>query len=207
MFLLLLVTVISERKYELSTEEILLKNMFAVTLILILVILSSTSIWLYEQPIIQQNYDFGYKNGIKETYDPINHEAVSIHFNGTELQNFENIKSRLIVKNTDPLFLGNRTLQFISLRNSTSAPWDPYQKSMEYLCFWSGQGASGEWEAVISIYNEWGTLSDYVVEVSRFTWHSLEIIFDERVIASFPQVNNDTISPGYTTFHVKVESQ
>jgi hypothetical protein len=44
-------------------------------------------------------------------------------------------------------------LQWISMRNSSSASRDPYQKSMEYLFFWSGQGANGEWEAVISIYN------------------------------------------------------
>ena len=30
--------------------------------------------------------------------------------------------------------------------------------------FWTGQGANGEWEAVVSIYNSPGSLSDYVVE-------------------------------------------
>jgi hypothetical protein len=139
-----------------------------------------------------------------EAYNPINVGASAVQFNATELQNFENIKSRLVINNTDPGFPGNRTLQLISMRNSTSAPWDPYQKAMEYLCFWSDRGANGEWEAVVSIYNEWGSLSDYVVEVSRFTWHSLDVIFDGKVMTTFPQVFDDTTSLGYTTFHVKV---
>ena len=75
---------------------------------------------------------------------------------------------------------------------------------MEYLCFWRGQGANGEWEVVVSIYNEWGSLNDYVVEISRFSWHSIDVIFDRKVIASFPQVFDDTTSFGYATFHVKV---
>lgn len=181
-----------------------MKNQVVVTLILITVIVSSISVGIYDQTTIQANYDSGYKKGVLEAYDPINHEAMSVQFNATELQNFENIKNRLIINNSDPGFPGNRTLQLISMRNSTSAPWDPYQKSMEYLCFWSGQGANGEWEAVLSIYNEWGSLSDYVVEVSRFSWHSIDVIFDAEVVATFPQVLDDTTSLGYTTFHVNV---
>ena len=75
---------------------------------------------------------------------------------------------------------------------------------MEYLCFWSGQGANGEWEAVVSIYNSPGSLSDYVVEVSRFTWHSLEVKVDDKIMASFPQVTKDTVSLGYTSFQVTI---
>jgi hypothetical protein len=90
------------------------------------------------------------------------------------------------------------------MRNSTSAQWDPYQKSMEYLCFWSGQGANGEWEAVVSIYNSPNSLQDYVVEVSRFTWHSLEVTLNGQIQAVFPQVTQDTTSIGYTTFHIQV---
>jgi hypothetical protein len=74
---------------------------------------------------------------------------------------------------------------------------------MEFLCFWPGQGANGEWEAVISIYNVPNSTSDFVVEVARFTWHSLQVTLDGNVTASFPQVTNDTISLGYATFHVK----
>jgi len=61
-----------------------------------------------------------------------------------------------------------------------------------------------EWEAVVSIYNSPGSLSDYVVEGSRFTWHSIEVKLDDKIMASFPQVTEDTVSLGYTTFHVKI---
>lgn len=188
-----LVIVISSR-LQLSRRGVPLKNQVVATLLLITVIVSSASVWLYEQPAIQASYDSGYRNGVLEAYNPINVGASAVQFNATELQNFENIKSRLVINNTDHGFPGNRTLQLISMRNSTSAPWDPYQKSMEYLCFWSGRGANGEWEAVVSIYNEWGSLSDYVVEVSRFTWHSLDVIFDNKVMTTFPQVLRHDIS-------------
>jgi hypothetical protein len=75
---------------------------------------------------------------------------------------------------------------------------------MEYLCFWSGQEANGEWETVVSMYNSPNSTTDYVVEVSRFTWHSLEVRLDGKIVASFPQVTKDTISLGYTSFHVTV---
>ena len=75
---------------------------------------------------------------------------------------------------------------------------------MEYLCFWSGQGANGEWEAVVSIYNSLGSLSNYVVEVSRFTWHSLEVRMDGKIMAKFPQVTENTVSLGYTTLQVTI---
>jgi hypothetical protein len=86
------------------------------------------------------------------------------------------------------------------MRNSSSG--DYYQKSMEWLCFWSGQGANGEWEAVVSIYNSPNSTTDFVVEVSRFTWHSLDVLLDGNVVATFPQVTDDAVSLGYTTFHV-----
>jgi len=189
-----------------------MKNQVTVALILIAIILASALVWTYRENDVQANYNLGYDTGYSEGYDqgvleaynPINVNSTAVQFNATELQNFENIKNRLVVKNTDPEFPGNRTLELISMRNSTSAPWDPYQKLMEYLCFWSGRGANGEWEAVVSIYNEWGSMTDYVVEVSRFTWHSLDVIFDGKVLATFPQVSNDAASLGYTTFHVKV---
>jgi hypothetical protein len=75
---------------------------------------------------------------------------------------------------------------------------------MEYLCFWSGRGANGEWEAVISIYNAPNSTTDYVVEVSRFTWHSLEVRLDGKIMASFPQITEDMSSIGYTSFNVKI---
>jgi hypothetical protein len=56
----------------------------------------------------------------------------------------------------------------------------------------------------VSIYNSPNSTSDYVVEVSRFTWHSLEVRVDGKIIASFPQVTEDTVSFGYTTFHVPI---
>jgi hypothetical protein len=132
----------------------------------------------------------------------INIGAVNITFTPQELQTWLGIKDRLAVVNTDPNFSDpeHRVLQWISMRNSSSI--DYYQKSMEFLCFWRGQGANGEWEAVISIYNSPNSTADFVVEVSRFTWHSLEIMLDGKVIANFPQVTNDTLSLGYTTFHV-----
>jgi hypothetical protein len=121
-----LVIVISSR-LQLSRRGVPLKNQVVATLLLITVIVSSASVWLYEQPAIQASYDSGYRNGVLEAYNPINVGASAVQFNATELQNFENIKSRLVINNTDHGFTGNRTLQLISMRNSTSAPWDPYQ--------------------------------------------------------------------------------
>jgi hypothetical protein len=137
---------------------------------------------------------------IREVSNPINTGASNVQFTGWELQTWLCIKDRLAVVNTDPAFTGDRTLQWISMRNSSSS--DYYQKSMEFLCFWSGQGANGEWEAVISIYNVPNSTSDFVVEVSRFTWNSLQVTLDDYPIATFPQVTNDTTSVGYVTFHV-----
>ena len=67
--------------------------------------------------------------------------ASAIGFSPSEIQTWTNIKNRLEIYNSDPAFQGDKVLQWISMRNSTSAPWDNYnQKSMEWLCFWSGQG-------------------------------------------------------------------
>lgn len=129
----------------------------------------------------------------------------NITFTDWELETWSDIKNRLAVINTDPEFSDptHRVLQWISMRNSSSAPWDNYyQKSMEWLCFWEGQGANGEWEAVVSIYNSPNSTTNFVIEVSRFTWHSLKVTLDGNVKAIFPQVTNDTISFGYTTFSV-----
>ncbi len=130
----------------------------------------------------------------------INTGAISVNFTSVELQTWLGIKDRLVVNNTDPAFAGDRILQWISMRNSSSG--DYYQKSMEWLCFWSGQGANGEWEAVVSIYNSPNSTADFVVEVSRFTWHSLDVLLDGNVVATFPQVTDDAVSLGYATFHV-----
>lgn len=131
--------------------------------------------------------------------------AKTVEFNDSELETWLGIKERLSVINTDPSFTGNRTLEWISMRNSSSAPWDNWnQKSMEWLCFWSGQGANGEWEAVVSIYNVPNSSTNFVVEVSRFTWHSLEVKLDDDIKASFPQITTDTVSAGYTTFRLTV---
>jgi hypothetical protein len=130
----------------------------------------------------------------------INTGAKNVTFTPKELQSWLSIKDRLTVVNTDPAFTGDRTLQWISMRNSSSG--DYYQKSMEFLCFWSGQGANGEWEAVVSIYNAPGNSSDFIIEVARFTWHSLAVTLDGNVKVMFPQVTNDTTALGYATFHV-----
>jgi hypothetical protein len=137
-----------------------------------------------------------------EINNPINHGAISVQFTPSELQRWTSVKNRLVVYNADPAFTGNRVLQWISMRNSSSG--DYYQKSMEYLCFWEGQGANGEWEAVVSIYNVPYSTSDFVVEAARFTWHEIQIRLDGDVKADFPQVTNDTVSLGYCTFHVTV---
>jgi hypothetical protein len=130
--------------------------------------------------------------------------ARKVNFTQSEMQTWLGIKDRLAVVNTDPVFSDpdNRILGWYSMRNSSSG--DYYQKSMEFLLFREGQGANGEWEAVISIYNSPNSETDFVVEVSRFTWHSLEVTFDDNVIATFPQVTNDTTSLGYATFRLTV---
>jgi hypothetical protein len=132
--------------------------------------------------------------------NPINTGAKNISFTSWELEAWNHIKNRVVVYNADPAFTGNRTLQWILMRNSSSG--DYYQKSMEYLCFWEGQGANGEWEAVVSIYNVPDSKSVFVVEVSRFTWHELQVKLDGVVVADFPQVYDDTVSLGYRTFRV-----
>jgi hypothetical protein len=131
---------------------------------------------------------------------PIDTGAKNISFTPWELEAWSNVKNRVVVYNADPEFTGNRVLQWISMRNSSSG--DYYQKSMEYLCFWEGQGANGEWEAVVSIYNVPDSKSVFVVEVSRFTWHELQVKLDGEIVANFPQVSNDTVSLGYCTFRV-----
>jgi len=128
--------------------------------------------------------------------------AKNVRFTSWELQAWSSVKNRVVVYNADPEFTGNRVLQWISSRNSSSG--DYYQKSMEYLCFWEGQGANGEWEAIVSIYNSPDSTTDFVVEVSRFTWHEIQVKLDGVVVADFPQVHNDTVSLGYYTFHVAV---
>jgi hypothetical protein len=132
----------------------------------------------------------------------LNLNARNVTFSDWELKTWIGIKNRLAVINTDPNFPDpeHRLLGWYSMRNSSSG--DYYQKSMEFLCFWEGQGVNGEWEAVVSIYNSPNSTSDFVVEVSRFTWHSLEVTLDDNVMVTFPQINNDTTSMGYATFHV-----
>ena len=176
-----------------------MRKQAVIALILIAAVVASVSTGLASYYL---GYQTGYTNGAKDAYNPINLGANAVEFNSSELQAFEIIKNRISVYNTDPAFTGDRNLQWISMRNSTSH--DYYQKSMEYLCFWSGQGANGEWEAVVSIYNTPNSTSDYVVEVSRFTWHSVEVRLDGKIMASFPQVTEDTVSLGYTSFHVTV---
>lgn len=145
---------------------------------------------------------FGLLPNFKTTKSGPNFGWSIVQFTPLEIQTWIGIKDRLAVVNTDPNFSypSHRVLQWISMRNSTSH--DYYQKSMEFLCFWPGQGANGEWEAVVSIYNVPNSTSDFVVEAARFTWHSLQVTLDGNVMASFPQVTNDTTSLGYATFHV-----
>jgi hypothetical protein len=143
-----------------------------------------------------------FRNNDVVDYNPINVNASAVGFSDWELQAWNSVKDRVVVYNADPAFTGNRALQWISMRNSSSG--DYYQKSMEYLCFWEGRGADGEWQAVVSIYNSPDSTCDFVVEVSRFTWHALQVKLDGVVVAEFPQVYNDTVSLGYCTFHVAV---
>lgn len=154
--------------------------------------------------IAQQYFSNPSSSDTQRNSNPVNTGASTIDFTSWELQTWFGIKNRVSIINTDPDFPDpnpdNRILGWYSMRNSSSG--DYYQKSMEFLCFWEGQGANGEWEAVVSIYNAPNSKSDFVVEVSRFTWHSLEVILDNKTIAEFPQITKDTVSTGYTSFHV-----
>ena len=157
--------------------------------------------------ILAQNFGLipVFRGSDSAVQNPINLNATDVQFSAWELNVWGSVKNRLVVYNVDPEFTGNRVLQWISMRNSTSASWDNYyQKSMEWLCFWEGQGANGEWEAVVSIYNSPNSTTDFVVEVSRFTWRELQVKLDGVVVADFPQVTNDAVSLGYCTFHVDV---
>jgi len=133
---------------------------------------------------------------------PINVGATPQEFTPWELETWLGIKNRLQVINTDPDFPDpeHRVLGWYSMRNSSSG--DYYQKSMEFLLFWEGRGADGEWEAVCCIYNVPNRTDDFVVEFCRFTWNSLKITLDDYTIAEFPEIHNDTVSLAYTTFHV-----
>jgi hypothetical protein len=135
-------------------------------------------------------------------YNPINLGANGTSFTGWELKTWIGIKDRLEVINTDPDFPdpSHRVLEWWSVRNSSSN--DYYQKSMEWMCFWTGQGANGEWEAVVSIYNRPNDTGHFVVEVARFSWHSLNVTLDDSPIVSFPQVSANVASVGYMTFDV-----
>jgi archaellum component FlaC len=153
------------------------------------------------------------KNNYNQQANYINPENITFGANNTvlnasEIQKFTSIMNRLTVYNPSPNFTGLRTLQWVSMRNSSSAPWDNYyQRSMEFLLFQIGQGADGEWQAVLSIYNAPNSTSEYVVEVSRFTWWELQVKLDGNVMVDFPQVTNDATSLeslGYATFHVTV---
>ena len=177
-----------------------MKNSLAGVIVLAIVIIAGASAWYYGE----SKYAEGWKDGQIDSIKPFTNLFNNVSFTQEESEEFQSIKNRLQVNNTDPAFPDNnsRTLEWISNRNSTSASWDKPMKSMEYLCFWRGQEGAGEWEAVVSIYNEPGSTTDYVVEVSRFTWHSLEVRLDGKIMASFPQVTNDTTSLGYATFHV-----
>ena len=127
--------------------------------------------------------------------------ASTVQFTVWEENTWLGIKDRLAINNTDPDFTGIRLLQWISMRNSSSG--DYYQKSMEWLAFWEGQGANGEWQASVCLYNVPNVTDEFVVEVSRNTWNSLDVLLDGSVIASFPEVNEDNVeSIGYVTFHV-----
>jgi predicted nucleic acid-binding Zn-ribbon protein len=143
--------------------------------------------YLLANYINPQNVTFGASNAV---------------FNASEIQTFATIINRLTVYNPSPDFNGTRTLQWVSMRNSSSS--DFYQKSMDFLLFWPGRGADGEWQAVLSIYNVPDSPSDYVVEVSRFTWWEIQVKLDGNTIADFPQVTSDSTSFGYATFHVVV---
>jgi hypothetical protein len=65
-------------------------------------------------------YQKGYTDGAKDAYSPINLGANAVQFNSSELQRFEIIQNRVSVYNTDPSFTGDRNLQWISMRNSSS---------------------------------------------------------------------------------------
>jgi hypothetical protein len=142
-------------------------------------------------------------NSTKEN-SSIDTGSSDINFTQSELQTWLGIKNRIQVLNTDPNFADqdpkNRVLGWYSMRNSSSK--DYYQKSMEFLMFWEGRGADGEWEAVISIYNVPDRSDDFVVEFSRFTWNSIRITLDGAPMAEFQRIQNDTVSLAYTTFHV-----
>src|SRR3989337_1460036 len=113
------------------------------------------------------------KSVVSSVSNSIDVGANNVPFTSWELEAWSSVKNSVNVYNADPEFTGNRILQWISMRNSSSG--DYYQKSMEYLCFWEGQGANGEWEAVVSIYNSPDSTTDFVVEVARFTWHEIQV--------------------------------
>jgi hypothetical protein len=170
--------------------------------IMVLVIVNLVLIAIIGALLAQQYSLILMKGGSSSNDSSLNIDAKNAQFTDWELQTWLGIKDRLAVVNTDSAFTGERTLQWISMRNSSSG--DYYQKSMEFLCFWRGQGANGEWEAVISIYNSPNSTTDFVIEVSRFTWHSLEVTLDGNVRATFPEVTNDTVSLGYATFRITI---
>ncbi len=144
----------------------------------------------------------------------------NLHANNTEITAeehdvFSYILNHTTIYDSSAHFPANvsqteRFLVPVSMRNSTSASWDPPQKATEWLYYWADldnpwalQPPNCLWEAVVSIYNDPYNSSEYVVEVSRFTWHELTISFDSKTKFVFPEVTKDeTPSLGYMTFRV-----
>ena len=147
------------------------------------------------------NNDYNY---LANNISPVNFTfgANNAVLTDSEIQNFMTVKNQLTVTNISPNYTGLRTLDWVSIRNASSN--DYYQNAMEYLLYQRGQGANGEWQAVVSIYNSPGSTNDYVVEVCRFTWWELQVNVNGILKIDFPQIYNDTESLGYSTFHIYI---
>lgn len=133
---------------------------------------------------------FGF--GMLGAYDKVN--LTDVQFDDWELEHMLAIKNRLIINNTDPLYEGNREYYFYSLRNMSSF-WQ-YQKSMQWLGFWLGQGVNGEFHVLLDIYNVPNDFDYYIVEISRFSWYSMDVIYNNETIASFASITEEGVYNG-----------
>ena len=74
-----------------------------------------------------------FRNNSNVSYSSINVNATAVVFSPLELQTWNSLKDRLTVYNADPNFTGERTLQWISMRNSSSG--DYYQNQWCIFAF------------------------------------------------------------------------
>jgi len=115
------------------------------------------------------------------------------------------IKDRLLINITQPGFTNHFTeCDFYELREEDSE--DYFQTTVDYWVFQHGKEENGDIEAFVEIYNEPDRTDLFTIEIARFCWNELTVMFDGYIVDVFPTVTSDGLSIGYITFKVKPAS-